>query len=578
MKPSGANQPRKLLARFVAGSLVVIFVSLLSVSLWFAAQHVKQEQSRAALAQRQILGFFENQYESLAEEMWTGSFDSMEKRVADIASQLGTKGYEVFIADTNGRCVHHARNDHASNECSSPRELLALAASSSQQQDSHASSLRYDEHRKRNIYLVPLVVGTIMKGYLFAAVPDPFDFYRGDFLSLAFQSWLPPLLVVIILWTAWLLVSKTYLIDPYLVGLVRLKRKEALAHQAQQVAHDLRNPVATILSMARTLKGVPEDRKELIRGAADSIREIANDLLRESPAVTEGVVPSAVSNDGYSLSPVVRAVVAEARARYSEKSALSIEVADSPSDALVPAALEPIELKRVLHNLIANAAESVDGSGVVRVETSDGDGCVTIKVVDNGRGIPAHILSKLGSRGASFGKHGGSGLGLFHAKETVTRVGGTIDIRSEANQGTTVIFKIPSVTRGLMVPCTITVPRGGTVAILDDEKISHRCWDMRLEESADREFEVKHFYDADELRKWWNDLNGSRERVLLLCDYFLGKHLANGLEVIEELGATTQAVLVTGLAGDSSLQAECRKRKIRLLSKEQITVVTLHVD
>ena len=68
---------------------------------------------------------------------------------------------------------------------------------------------------------------------------------------------------------------------------------------------------------------------------------------------------------------------------------------------------------------------------------------IILTVSDNGKGIPPAILAKLGQRGETHGKAGGSGLGLFHARTTAVSWGGSLVITSTPGQGTTVTIKLP---------------------------------------------------------------------------------------------------------------------------------------
>ncbi len=67
-------------------------------------------------------------------------------------------------------------------------------------------------------------------------------------------------------------------------------------------------------------------------------------------------------------------------------------------------------------------------------------------VSDNGKGIPSHILARLGEHGISYGKKGtesGSGLGIYHAKKTVEEWGGKFEVRSREGIGTAIEIKLP---------------------------------------------------------------------------------------------------------------------------------------
>jgi signal transduction histidine kinase len=66
-----------------------------------------------------------------------------------------------------------------------------------------------------------------------------------------------------------------------------------------------------------------------------------------------------------------------------------------------------------------------------------------VRVEDNGRGIPSEILENLGKKGATFGKEGGSGLGIYGAKKYIEKMGGKLEIKSRLGDGTMVMIILP---------------------------------------------------------------------------------------------------------------------------------------
>jgi len=88
------------------------------------------------------------------------------------------------------------------------------------------------------------------------------------------------------------------------------------------------------------------------------------------------------------------------------------------------AAVDPIEFKRLLSNLITNAVEALDGAGSVVLKLRPLESEVELTIQDTGKGIPPQILSSLGRRGVSYGKAHGSGLGIYHAKNAIESWGG----------------------------------------------------------------------------------------------------------------------------------------------------------
>ena len=106
---------------------------------------------------------------------------------------------------------------------------------------------------------------------------------------------------------------------------------------------------------------------------------------------------------------------------------------------------DPNALSLLLNNLIDNAIRYSKDEHWLGVSAHTNGTSVTIEVSDHGTGIPADELSRVTRkffRGRS-AVSGGSGLGLAIVDRIVTDHGGTMDIRSQAGQGTTVSVTLP---------------------------------------------------------------------------------------------------------------------------------------
>lgn len=105
--------------------------------------------------------------------------------------------------------------------------------------------------------------------------------------------------------------------------------------------------------------------------------------------------------------------------------------------------VDPVRLRQVLDNLVANAVRYTPAGGavVVAVALSGGDAVFTVS--DNGRGIAAEELSGLFDRFSKSADSKGSGLGLAIARSLVESHGGRIAAASNDGAGTTITFSIP---------------------------------------------------------------------------------------------------------------------------------------
>ena len=104
----------------------------------------------------------------------------------------------------------------------------------------------------------------------------------------------------------------------------------------------------------------------------------------------------------------------------------------------------PVLLREALSNIFSNAMEAVGDDGLIAIATSQSDGFVVIRILDNGEGISGEALVHLFEPFQST-KPGGRGLGLFAAKHILEMHRGSVDIRSEEGKGTTVTMRLPTI-------------------------------------------------------------------------------------------------------------------------------------
>ncbi|WP_216829764.1 sensor histidine kinase [Alkalihalobacterium elongatum] len=100
------------------------------------------------------------------------------------------------------------------------------------------------------------------------------------------------------------------------------------------------------------------------------------------------------------------------------------------------------KIKQVLINLIKNAIEVMD-SGVITIEVSLSEDKLIIMVADNGPGIPADRLHKIGEPFYST-KEKGTGLGLLTSFKIIEHHKGSMQVKSKVGEGTTFIVTLPT--------------------------------------------------------------------------------------------------------------------------------------
>jgi len=206
------------------------------------------------------------------------------------------------------------------------------------------------------------------------------------------------------------------------------------------VAHELRTPLSVVRgNVEGMIDGViPRDDERLasLLAATQRMTRLLEDLQTLSTAQAgvlrlhrEPTDPRRLVDD------VVRAFAPLADERGVR---LAAQVDGAPElDA------DPLRLRQVLDNLVANAVRYTPQGGSVTVQAWRAADDVLFAVADTGRGIAPDELAHLFERFSKSADSKGSGLGLAIARSLVESHGGTIAAQSEPGRGTVITFRIP---------------------------------------------------------------------------------------------------------------------------------------
>lgn len=211
---------------------------------------------------------------------------------------------------------------------------------------------------------------------------------------------------------------------------------------ASQVSHDIRSPIATLKFVLDESSGIPEDRKEIAKIAMQRIDSIAQDIL-DQHRLTQNKESQFQSKH---ISSVLDTILLEKRVQ--SPSSLMIDYQNELRTPALEAVFEEDGLKRMISNLMNNAAESMNHQGVIRVSVSETVDSIYISIQDQGTGISPDILKRVRTGEMVSTKENGNGLGLYSAGEQILQWGGKLEIDSQLGQGTrvSVILKKVDVT------------------------------------------------------------------------------------------------------------------------------------
>jgi signal transduction histidine kinase len=225
--------------------------------------------------------------------------------------------------------------------------------------------------------------------------------------------------------------------------MTRLEQQQHARRQLMaDIAHELRTPLSVMQGrLEGMIDGVyPRDGQQVVKVLEETrtLARLVEDLRTlahsESGTLTLAREPTDV---GILLGETASAFQPEAGAR-------GVEIQTHVPADIPPVDLDPVRIREVVMNLLANAVRHSPEGTVVRIEAEINPRGVTIRVSDQGTGIRAEDLPHIFDRFYKGPGSSGSGLGLAIARSLVAAHGGTIAARARLEGGTIVEVMLPT--------------------------------------------------------------------------------------------------------------------------------------
>ena len=215
-------------------------------------------------------------------------------------------------------------------------------------------------------------------------------------------------------------------------------RLVTVGHLAAGIAHEIRNPLASISGSIELLKQAPQASEDdrtlmtIVHREISRLDVLIGDLL-------DYANPRPMRPVDFDLGVLVEETVQVAR---GDQSFGDVEVT-AEVDKPLPISADPAKLRQVVWNLVRNAADAALAGGKhVKVTAKGSDDGATITVSDDGPGIAQPELERIFDPFFTT-KDKGTGLGLATCHAVIAEHAGRIEVQSELGKGTKMVVTVP---------------------------------------------------------------------------------------------------------------------------------------
>ncbi|MCP4630600.1 MAG: PAS domain-containing protein [bacterium] len=220
----------------------------------------------------------------------------------------------------------------------------------------------------------------------------------------------------------------------------RSRRLASVGRLAAGVAHEIRNPLSSIKGFATYFKqryqDVPEDQQtaDIMIQEVDRLNRVVSQLLEFARPISITPKPASIKDRVADFVKLIQQQAMDSQITVTTHNSAKVDEIN----------IDPDRINQVFFNLGLNSIEAMESGGELQIDISDNNefGGLAIQISDNGTGIAEKDLSKIFDPYFTT-KPSGTGLGLAIVHNIIEAMGGTIEVASKMEKGTTFTIRLP---------------------------------------------------------------------------------------------------------------------------------------
>ena len=220
--------------------------------------------------------------------------------------------------------------------------------------------------------------------------------------------------------------------------LIEAREIQSYNRLAAFLFHDIKNILSGLNLILENAKGKIQDPRyqvELLNSLENTVKRMFSLVEKLKFAKVDkqsNFLPSSIGN-------VLRRIIAEMKLDSKKDIRLETVIKDTPDPLLIDAE----GIHRVICNLILNALDAMPNGGKLFIRAFPASRHYQIEVEDTGKGMTSQFINQNLFKPFASTKKNGLGIGLYQSREIIRAHGGTIQVKSKVNSGTTFTVRIP---------------------------------------------------------------------------------------------------------------------------------------